>query len=93
MGVYGIDNWALTKDQALRAIDDLEARGIPVLGGDVVEMTGDGPEYTYDNWYSNRDSGKAMGSFVTHSAGRAREYVASYTSAKDRKVYFVLVPE
>jgi len=32
---YG--NWALTKEQALKAIDALEEAGIGILGGDVYE--------------------------------------------------------
>ncbi len=34
----GIDNWALNKDQAMRAFDEFERQKIPILGGDVYEM-------------------------------------------------------
>lgn len=37
----GVNNWALSRDRALAALDRLEASGVAVLGGDVyVETTG-----------------------------------------------------
>ena len=46
---WGINNWALSKQQAMSAIDELEGIGIPILGGDVFRIANSVPAATYDN--------------------------------------------
>jgi hypothetical protein len=50
----GVRNWALRRDDALRAIYELQALGISILGGDVYQLVGEITEQTYDRWYCDQ---------------------------------------
>ena len=41
--ITGIRNWAMTAEQALDALHDVESRCIPILSGDVYGRADDGP--------------------------------------------------
>ncbi len=51
LACVGVKNWALERDDALRAICELKALGVPILGGDVYQLVGEVIEQSYDNWY------------------------------------------
>lgn len=89
----GVYNWALTKAEALMALDRLEAEGIAILGGDVYEMQIDSLQSNYDNWYCDREENESKLAFVSRSIAKAREYVTNYKSSRDAEYYFAIVPE
>lgn len=89
----GIDNWALSKDQAILAIDEFEKLKIPVLGGDVYEMVGGSLELIYDNWYCNQNVDEDLEHYVVRSTSRARNYIKGYNNPRGREVFFTLVPQ
>lgn len=81
-------NWALTKEQALAAIDRLCDANYILLGGDVLN----GPEKNFshacDNWYFQQSCPPDAGD-LSSSSFKASSYVKNYP-AED--AYFVLVP-
>lgn len=81
-------NWALTKEQALSAIDQLRDANVLVLGGDVLAGPNEGYNPTYDNWYFEAPV-LTDSSVVAASASKASAYVAKYPGDD---VYFALVP-
>lgn len=87
----GISNWALSKDQALLAIDKFESQKLPVLGGDVYELAEGVPESNYDNWYCDKHEGESLDDFVYRSASQARQYVSNYRAPSGQDAFFVLV--
>jgi len=87
----GVRNWALTKEQALIALDQFEAEGIAVLGGDVYETQEEGLQSNYDNWYCNRKENESKSEFVSRSVAKARDYINNYKL--NRTVFFAIVPE
>ena len=89
----GVSNWALTKDQALAALDQFEAKKISVLGGDVYELNDGEPEPNYDNWYCDREQNEPIDKFITRSANEARAYIVSYSSPNKKQELFVFVAE
>jgi len=89
----GINNWALNKEQAVRALDELEKAGVPVLGGDVYEIVDDIPESNNDNWYCNRHENEPLEQYVSRSIEHTRKYVDSYCNPSRRETLFVLVAE
>ncbi|SFJ07622.1 Immunity protein 40 [Desulfomicrobium apsheronum] len=89
----GVYNWALTKTEALMALDRLEAEGIAILGGDVYVMQIDSLQSNYDNWYCDRDENESTLAFVSRSIAKAREYVTNYKLSRDAEYYFAIVPE
>ncbi|MDA8403269.1 MAG: Imm40 family immunity protein [Desulfobacteraceae bacterium] len=77
----GVRNWALTREQVLIALVQLEAEGIAILGGDVYEMQRGLLQPNYDNWYCNRKQDELKSIFVSRSIANARDYIANYRNA------------
>jgi hypothetical protein len=86
----GVRNWALGRDAALTALEQLRTLGVPVLGGDVYTVRGDDVELSYDSWYCNQD-GKADREFVEQSIAKASNYIGNYRSTSG-EVLFAIVP-
>lgn len=86
----GINNWALTLNQALVALEQLYKSKIPVLGGDVCEEINGTIEYNYDNWYS--DKLENDNEFLERSFNESSNYIKNYCKQTSNKIYFVLVP-
>jgi len=88
----GLSNWALKRDQALNAIEELKALGIPILGGDVYHDINGIIIPNYDNWYCEQKPDESIVDFVTRSLNKAKMYIESYPIQKGIKFFFVLVP-
>ncbi|MFT3980444.1 MAG: Imm40 family immunity protein [Ferruginibacter sp.] len=89
----GINNWALSKPEALNAIDQFHSLGISILGGDVYTMTNELFIPTHDNWYCDQLPQEAQIEFLNRSIVKARHYIEAYKINADDKIYFVLVPD
>lgn len=89
----GVKNWALSRQDALEALNQFLILQIPVLGGDVCELTKGNPEYNYDNWYCDRIPGESDLAFVNRSINKAKDYIISYNMEYRDKIFFALVPE
>ncbi|MGH8601616.1 MAG: Imm40 family immunity protein [Gammaproteobacteria bacterium] len=87
----GVRNWALEREAALAALEQLTAAGVAVLGGDVYAVSGANVESNYDSWYCNRDSGEAEADFVERSIAKAKSYIANYRATAG-SVLFAIVP-
>ncbi len=90
LSCVGVKNWALGRDDAIRAINELEALGFPVLGGDVYQLVDESPEQTYDNWYCDQESGELNSAFLKRSSEKARCYIGSYSMSG---ALFSIVPK
>lgn len=90
----GVNNWALTRKQSLQALDKFKNMYVPVVGGDVYEITSNGElESNYDSWYCDRRANEELEDFVIRSINNAHEYITNYSSHDRRDVFFVLVPD
>ena len=89
----GVSNWALSKEQALKALDKFEAEKISVLGGDVYELNDGELESNYDSWYCNRESDESLENYVVRSISKARLYISNYNSPNQKQEMFVFVAE
>ncbi|MCB0339040.1 MAG: hypothetical protein KDD53_05530 [Bdellovibrionales bacterium] len=92
--LIGANEKALTKEQCLTVINELEGLGIAILGGDVVKLIKGKPKHTYDSWhYQPKVKNEVYStSEVSESARKAREYVESYPINKHiEPILFVLV--
>lgn len=88
----GVNNWALTKDEALIALGKLMEIEIPILGGDVCELNNGIIKYNYDNWYCNRIENESEMEFVIRSHDKAVEYITNYSSSNSNNIYYTIVP-
>lgn len=90
LGEYGINNWALTKSQALEALDKLLVLRIAVLGGDVVEAK-DYIRPNYDSWSSDPQPGERNEEYLKRSIEESKSYIEQYPAYIPGRNYFVLV--
>lgn len=93
LGSFGINNWALTKEQALNSLESLVNIQVPVLGGDVYENIGGVIQSNYDSWHCEPISDELKYEFVKRSILIAKEYINNYKSPHPDRIYFVLVPD
>ena len=84
----GINNWALTKEQALLVLDTLKNKMIPVLGGDIYTIVNEFPIPSYDNWFCNKNKNETISDYSERSINIAIQYIKNYQS--NQKVFFVL---
>lgn len=92
MGESNDYNWALTREQALNALDQLENEGIGVLGGDVLELREGILKYNYDNWHCDPEENEADSAFTKRSISRAKTYITEYQPT-EYGYFFSIVPE
>lgn len=88
-----VNNWALTKSQALEVLDQFLLHQIPVLGGDVFEKPEGEIQHNYANWYCDQRSGESRIDFVKRSIEKAKSYIENYKPGNSKEYYFTIVPE
>jgi hypothetical protein len=88
----GVNNWGLTKEDALKALNEFSKVGIAVLGGDVYIMSAGIIEPSYDNWYCSPNKDEEGIAFVNRSIATAESYISNYKKGKNT-VLFALVPK
>ena len=82
---------ALTKTDALKALDLLSDANVGVLGGDVYEVENDGYfRPTYDNWYCNKENLSPL-EFVKLSHEKAFQFLKNYNEGERSNIRYVLV--
>jgi hypothetical protein len=82
---------ALTKTDALKALELLSDANVGVLGGDVYEVEDDGYfRPTYDNWYCNKGDLPPF-EFVKLSHEKAFQYLTNYNEGERSNIRYVLV--
>ncbi len=90
---YGVNNWALTKEQALSALDKFMTAQISILGGDVFEKINDLYKPNYDNWYCDKKDGENKREYLERSIITAKNYIKDYKTKEFSNNFFVIVPE
>jgi hypothetical protein len=88
----GLRNWALSKPQAIIAIQKFSKYRIPVLGGDVCEMLEGIIKPNCDSWHCDQYPDEKKDDYINRSISTARDYIESYPSQQSDKIFFVLVP-
>lgn len=87
----GSKNRALSKQEALNALNQFKELQVPVLGGDVCELFGGVVIYNYDNWFCDRSPNESDLNFVNRSVEKAREYIENYRIKELNKIFFAFV--
>lgn len=81
---------ALSRDDAILAVDLLKSSSIPILGGDVYFKRTTGITLAYANWHSDPAAGESRDEFAIRSGLEAKNYIQSFPSS-DTTPIFVLV--
>lgn len=88
----GVRNWALSRADALSAIDEFERiGGVALLGGDVYEQRTSIVKSNRDNWHCDRATHESDQEFVRRSLDLSKKYIEKYNRA-GQSVLFALVP-
>lgn len=88
---HGINNWALSREQVLQLLPELEQREVSVLGGDVCEIIEHKPTLNGDSWYCDREVGETPYAYAKRSLDKTRQYVEAYASPRGFPNLFILV--
>ena len=87
----GLHELALHREDALAAIDLLEAAGRPILGGDVFFQRGERVELAYANWTTQSRAGERVPDYVARCCRDSRNYITKFPYHDDGIALFVLV--
>lgn len=88
----GINNWGLTRNQALKAIDQLFNLKIPVLGGDLLKVINGRSNHTYDNWSCDQNDGESDADYLVRSKTEAMQFINIYVPESREDLLIELVP-
>jgi len=70
---------ALTKREALDALDLYERLSLPILGGDVFSLNRIGEiNWTYDNWYCEKYENESRIEYTKRSVEETKQYINEY---------------
>lgn len=87
---FGINNWALKREDVIKILDTLFKNNISVLGGDVCEEIGVSIFPNGDSWYTEPKKGETHESFIIRSHEATKNYVNQYNE-KSKTIYYILV--
>jgi len=90
--IIGHNNWALTKEQTLKAICEFEKQNIAILGGEVFKIIDGEPEFIDPGWVCNRDKNESFKDFSKQTIFEARKYIKNITFDNSSNIRYVLVP-
>jgi hypothetical protein len=85
----GSANWALSREDALAAVDKLYAMNVPILGGDVYRLENGDLIFEYGGWHSDQAVSESAGAFVARSWRETKTYIEEYPL---KSALFVIVP-
>jgi hypothetical protein len=88
---FGSSNWALSRAQALIALQAIENASRVLLGGDVWLETNDAFVSTGDSWHFEPSHDQPHAANVRNAATKARAYIAAYPDTAHGVPHFELV--
>jgi len=87
----GLDEIALSRENAMMALDIFVEERIPVLGGDVYFLKNARVSPAYANWYTERSAEEPVSSFAERTWVESREYIGKFIEPPDMGALFVFV--
>lgn len=87
----GINNFALTKIDALHLLELLEKYNKPVYGGDVFVRNQNRIELTHDNWFCEREKNENDDSFIKRNISFAKNYIENYRTTENGEKLFAII--
>lgn len=91
LSMLGLRERALSRADALTAVDLLKAARTPILGGDVYFDRGGAVENAYSNWYVEKRLSESYAEFALRSCIESRAYISTFPGSPDATLLFVLV--
>ena len=88
---FGIADVALSRTDAMLAVNLLQNAAIPILGGDVYFKTETGIEVAYANWHSDPADGEDRNSFVIRSCLDTKNYIEKFPSTEAAPIFALVI--
>lgn len=89
----GINNWALTRAQAIVVLDKFAYENIAVYGGDIFHLVNNTLKHSYDSWYCDREENEPYKDFCVRSIGVAQNYIAKYPFTAKKETFVVFTAD
>ena len=93
LGEFGISDVALNCEDALRAIELLQASFTRILGGDVYVRKSDRIELAYANWHSDPTATETHDQFAERSCLEAKRYISEYPLSEAVPIFGLAIEE
>lgn len=90
---FGIADIALSRADAIYAVELLGNASIPILGGDVYFKKDTGIELAYANWHSDPFSGEDRHSFAARSCIETLNYIKSFPATEETPIFAFTIDE
>ena len=87
----GLTEIALSRADAILAIDLLLSASILILGGDVYFKKDTGIESAYANWHSDAMEGEDRKDFVSRSYLETKDYIDNFPSTEPMPVFVLVI--
>ena len=87
----GLAELALSRADAILAVELLRGASIPILGGDVYFKNVTGIESEGDNWHSDPREGEERDSFVTRSCLETLSYIENFPSTGAVPIFVLVI--
>jgi len=91
LGEFGISDVPLNREDAVRAIELLQASFTPILGGDVYVRRLDGIELAYANWHSDPTATETHAQFAERSCLEAKRYISEYPLSEEIPIFGLVI--
>jgi hypothetical protein len=87
----GLKDLALSRSDALNAIDLLPKMLTPILGGDVLFMNGASIELAYADWHCDPRDGESRDVFVNRGCDAAKDYIVNFPVKQCTPVFTIVI--
>jgi hypothetical protein len=78
LSALGVEEVAWTETDARLVVAALQDSHWAILGGDVLRIGANAPEYTYDSWHSGPRDGETPREFVERTHTETLQYIDAY---------------
>lgn len=87
----GSNEVGLSRSAALEAIRSLRKSQAAILGGNVVRVINQRPEYGVENWYVQQQSSEPLVDYLKRSLDTAEKYIREFPDVEDGTILYTLV--
>ena len=87
----GLSEHALSRSDALEAVELVVSHGGTILGGDVYFEIGGRIETALANWGSDRREDESIEAYAKRSCAESRSYISRFPDPPEGQVLFVIV--
>ncbi|MEM7621446.1 MAG: Imm40 family immunity protein, partial [Pseudomonadota bacterium] len=89
---HGINDWILTKDQALKILYKCYELKVSVYGGDVYYLYQNMLHRSFHNWYCDQEKYESDKEYLSRSIEYSIQYIEYYKNDKYEAIFFALIP-